>query len=435
MSGNSVPYVHQKVGEAMSHSQPLNEEDPDKGRYNFKNIDNYVGNNNFDNSQQPRDYDNITSHYKINGKDNYSLPELPDFTKRPKIMSNESSYTHKQSSMEEFNNISDEMFHKDTYEPFYKINDSGFHSRNASVTFFSDQFNDEHTYNELPLNEILDDFDYDEDANIDDEGMIIYEGAHDHNSNNHNQVNADNIISSTDHLNDLHYDSIGRDIKRGESPFMRQKKIEYVSEIPFYYDSTKLVYPNKSPLDYTDEEFMNINHFDLLKDLHFSSPPLLPVYLNSNLLNDSSSKNYKTYPYQYQESTTPHVNEIYRYRINDLNIMDKYSANKSTLRPILKRSSSSNSSSSSSMLNKSKNNIVVRNKLLRMNSAEGSNKLKHQDKINLIERSLIPHHVMLNHLITCNLNKNGYITSSCITRYKGKFITQIMYFSNELEKL
>lgn len=81
--------------------------------------------------------------------------------------------------------------------------------------------------------------------------------------------------------------------------------------------------------------------------------------------------------------------------------------------------------------------MTNRIKLLRENSNGSKNgvKLKHADKIDLIEKNLVPHHVMLNHLITCNLNKDGYITSSCITRYKGKFLTQIMYFSNELEKL
>lgn len=405
----------------------------------------------------------------MKGGDMDELPKLPDFSKRPKIMHptptpgysvtdnyeecRNHEYVHNQPNTLSSRSAFDPTNHPDNsgstrqnHNPnhqFYQMTNASNQSRNASVLFFSDGANDEHTYNELPLNEELDDFDYEDDDDYDDEdsknegrSLILPEKDED----DGNRAQCSGYSTSRPHTPDPYYSSLGKNINRAESPFLPMPTKEYSSEIPPFYDSSKLNYPYKSPLDYSDEEFEHMNHFDFLKELNLSVPPLLPVYLNSNLLNDSSSKNYKTFPYQYQESTVPHVNEIYRYRINDLNLMDKYSTHKST-RPVLKRSSSSNSSNSSTLMQRSttgSSKLINKARLMRENSNNSiktTNKLKHSDKINLIERNLVPHHVMLNHLITCNLKKDGYITSSCITRYKGKFITQIMYFSNDIEKL
>lgn len=393
----------------------------------------------------------------------HDLPALPDFTKRPKI----SPLSH-----DDQNDMNPSAGDSSLVRP------SLCSHKTPSVSFFSDDINDEKTFNELPLNEILDDFEFDYEYDNDDNNNDVDDddGSSSNIGNINNVDNNDNddlIFNNTD--NDimvstpsrsrtpdlLLYESIdpsSSSINRSNSPFPQPPKIEYTTEIPPFYDSTTLNYPYKSPLDYSDEEFDKMNHFEFLKELKFEEPPLLPVYLNSNLLNDSSNKNYKTFPYQYQNFKDLHVNEIYRYRINDLNMMDKYSAqkfnNNQLQRPTLNRSGSSNSSASSNFALKTiqslrnppystqttPNKLLLRNKLTRENSSNSvktnhSTKLKHSDKLNLIERNLIPHHVMLNHLITCNLNKGGYVTSSCITRYHGKFITQIVYFSNELEEL
>lgn len=404
--------------------------------------------------QSDNDYD-VIDRRLLNGgypDDIRGLPELPDFTKRPKHFSENSSSVNSESYSDGVNNHTNpsskyfeakpssyqydpshvDSFTNNTSNERPSLYHSGSsQSRNASVLFFSEDVNDEDTFNDIPLKEDLDDFDYDElDSNI--ESLVDEESQ---------ILNADMHLPNRMESPTPYYSSLGKDISRAESPFLPSPKAEYTTDIPDFYDPEKLKYPYKSPLDYNDEDFENMNHFEFLKDLDFSQPPLLPVYLNSNLLNDSSSKNYKTFPYQYQESTVPHVNEIYRYRINDLNTMDKYSTHKVS-RAVLKRTASSNSSSSSliapqrtSKTSTTGNKLINKARLLRENSnGNGTrSKLKHSDKLNLIERSLIPHHVMLNHLITCNLNKDGYITSSCITRYKGKFITQIMYFSNDIE--
>lgn len=198
------------------------------------------------------------------------------------------------------------------------------------------------------------------------------------------------------------------DSPRSESPMMAPPVV-YTTEMPPFYNHEMLRYPCKPPHDYTDEEFEQLNHFDFLHALSFSEPPTLPPYLNSNLLNDTNNKNYKGV--QFTGNTLNNgVNDMYRYRINDLNLMDKYSTMK-PVRPVLKRSGSSNSSSSS--LRSSKN---IRNRKV---------------KVKKLDKSQIPHHVMLNHLITSNMNRDGYITSSSITRYKGRFITNIVYFSTD----
>ena len=436
-SGESVPILKYQVHDAMQNNDMILDPSCSGSGNLHSNQLQHVGSS--------MDY---LGAQQADAHDLLQLPELPDFTQRPKTLLTNGLFPDSNEGMDQaysnstFDANSPYRYQPETdrhsafgedlspQRPFYSVQTSGTQSKNASGAFFSDALTDEHTYNELPLNEILDDFQYEDEDNyntlkIDEESDV--EG---------HSLNGDYPISRAE-TPDIHYQYLGKDINRSESPFLKKKEPEYVTEIPSFY-SANLKYPYKSPLDYTDEEFDKMNHFEFLKDLKFEPPPLLPVYLNSNLLNDSNSKNYKTFPYQYQESTVPHVNEIYRYRINDLNLMDKYSAHKPS-RPLLKRSGSSNSSCSSTSIHRSnKNGGKILSKLLRENSnssTKSNSRLKHADKMQLIERNLVPHHVMLNHLVTCNFNKEGYITSSCITRYKGKFITQIMYFSNELDQL
>lgn len=209
------------------------------------------------------------------------------------------------------------------------------------------------------------------------------------------------------------------------SPIPQSSPI-YTNDIPVFYDQSRLNYPCKPPHEYSDEEFERLNHFEFLRALSFSEPPLLPPYLNSNLLNDSSNKNYKQLANQ---SFNGGINDTYRYRINDLNIMDKYSTMK-PIRPLLKRSGSSTSSSSSLRSSKSLRSHTHNGRQKQLRNEVGNS---NNNKVKRMEKSQTPHHVMLNHLITCNMNREGYITSSCISRYNGKFITHIMYFATDME--
>ncbi|KAG7909203.1 hypothetical protein KL906_002697 [Ogataea polymorpha] len=189
------------------------------------------------------------------------------------------------------------------------------------------------------------------------------------------------------------------------SSLVKQEKEEYTNEIPHFYLPEKIHYPYKSPYDFSDAEFDKMNHFDFLQSLGFKEPPLLPPYLNSNLLNDSPSHNYRTYPYQYQYSNHVYINEQHHYNINNLNLMDKYS-----------RQPRSRS---------------IREQLKKRASDQGVqtvSQLRHSDYVENIDHEDIPNHVMLNHLITCNSKVDNVLAGSCIHRYGGKFITQIVYF-------
>ncbi|VEU22447.1 DEKNAAC103605 [Brettanomyces naardenensis] len=272
--------------------------------------------------------------------------------------------------------------------------------RDASATFFSDKVDDrslESVYNHVPIGE---------------EGSDSGDSADESNGPDGSDKISQNIPTHS----------------------------SYTTEIPEYYDAQRLTYPGTSPYMYSEEEFARINHFHFLKSLNMKEPPLLPPYLNPNLLNDSPAKDYKLYPYQYQDSNHIYINDQYSYQINKLNVMDKYSslerqnqkspsAKKQPVRPPMKRSSSSTRS--------------IRNDLLKKKEAALQPQkvdpkdidLRHQDYIQDVEEhhNLVPSHVMLNHLITCNLKMNKVMTCSCIHRYSGKFITQIVYFSIEGE--
>ncbi len=70
-----------------------------------------------------------------------------------------------------------------------------------------------------------------------------------------------------------------------------------------------------------------------------------------------------------------------------------------------------------------------------LTSVGGPANLKHGDYIDNVEQYDVPNHVMLNHLITCNIKMDKVLTGSCIHRYGGKYITQIVYFPIDTEGL
>ncbi|KAH3670960.1 hypothetical protein OGAPHI_000671 [Ogataea philodendri] len=249
---------------------------------------------------------------------------------------------------------------------------SGESELNASSMFFSENVNDNHIedeYNDVPF------------------------------ANSSSASSTAENVSDTSLAANLDYLNISN------SSLVEQKKEEYSNEIPDFYLPEKLNYPYRSPYDFSDAEFEKMNHFDFLQTLNFREPPLLPPYLNSNLLNDSPSHNYRTYPYQYQYSNHVYINDQYRYNINDLNLMDKYS------RQVRSKS--------------------IRETLKKRASDQGIPtlaQLRHADYVENVDHEDIPNHVMLNHLITCNSKVDNVLTGSCIHRYAGKFITQIVYF-------
>lgn len=244
---------------------------------------------------------------------------------------------------------------------------------------------------------------------------------------------SDNV--SNDSVESLYNNvPIGTDDEDAEEELTSHDKA-YTTEIPDFYNPERMVYPGVSPYELSDEQFARVNHFDFLKSLHLKEPPLLPPYLNSNLLNDQPSRDYKKYPYQYQRSNVEYTNEQYGYYINKLGLMDRYGSIRSespspansrqastSTRPPLDRAASSQSSIKQ-----------IRQDLLKKKEPNDHSPLKHQDYIKAVEaeRNLVPSHVMLNHLITCNLKIDQVIACSTIHRYSGKYITEIVYFPIE----
>ncbi|OUM51369.1 hypothetical protein BVG19_g464 [[Candida] boidinii] len=247
--------------------------------------------------------------------------------------------------------------------------------------------------------------------------VFFSDNVEDNSDNDYTRVNYDDKETQVTTTTNTKHNTITSTLHWFDE--MNKPKIQnYTNEIPFFYLPEKVNYPFNSPYEYTDEEFEKLNHFEFLKSLNLQEPPLLPPYLNSNLLNDSSSHNYKTYPYQYQYSNHIYINDQYNYNINNLNLMDKYSKQK--FKGISNKSITSNA----------KNLFTTEVDLNANDNDNNGNKIR---KIN--KENDIPSHVMLNHLITCNLKSdmNDVIIGSCIHRYSGKFITQIVYFPMDLQ--
>ncbi|EGW32555.1 uncharacterized protein SPAPADRAFT_67155 [Spathaspora passalidarum NRRL Y-27907] len=145
-----------------------------------------------------------------------------------------------------------------------------------------------------------------------------------------------------------------------------QPQLEYSSEIP--------------------EMFVNYDYFkQKAPDYELAEPPHLPPHLNNVLLN-------KMQPQGHPPPLTPtHSSSLIpqpTYMQPSNSTMSTTSAGSFHNRPPLRRADSSYYASS--------------------------------------KESSIPNHVILNHLMTTSI-RNDVLTVACITRYSGKFVTQIMY--------
>lgn len=115
------------------------------------------------------------------------------------------------------------------------------------------------------------------------------------------------------------------------------------------------------------EMFVNYDYFKTMApNYELPEPPQLPAHLNNVLLNKMSSNQLQNHA-----QNIPHVGD--------------------SKRPLLRRADS---------------------------SYYASNKEAYHQSI--------PNHVILNHLMTTSI-RNGVLTVACITRYSGKFVTQIMH--------
>lgn len=149
---------------------------------------------------------------------------------------------------------------------------------------------------------------------------------------------------------------------------------------------TKLTYSNEIP-----EMFVNYDYFKQKgPDYELPEPPQLPAHLNNVLLNKISQSS----------SSSIHQNNA-----SLTNIPHQFPQSYSDLRP-------PNTGFSEPSTNK-------RPPLRRADSSYyASNKQAYHLSI--------PNHVILNHLMTTSI-RNDVLTVACITRYLGKFVTQIMH--------
>lgn len=156
-----------------------------------------------------------------------------------------------------------------------------------------------------------------------------------------------------------------------------------LSNNSFQETPEKLQYSSEIP-----EMFVNYDYFkNKSPDYELPEPPQLPAHLNNVLLNKISNSNSSRYSSSQMQSL------VYPSGSNPPRSSDPYQQpdNSSSRRPALRRADS---------------------------SYYASNKQSYH--------LAIPNHVILNHLMTTSI-RNDVLTVACITRYSGKFITQIVH--------
>jgi hypothetical protein len=156
-----------------------------------------------------------------------------------------------------------------------------------------------------------------------------------------------------------------------------------LSNNSFQQTPEKLQYSSEIP-----EMFVNYDYFkNKSPDYELPEPPQLPAHLNNVLLNKISNSNSSRYSSSQVQSL------VYPSGNNPSRSGDPYQQpdNPSMRRPALRRADS---------------------------SYYASNKQSYH--------LAIPNHVILNHLMTTSI-RNDVLTVACITRYSGKFITQIVH--------
>lgn len=171
-------------------------------------------------------------------------------------------------------------------------------------------------------------------------------------------------------------------------PSHQRYKNKYVP----YHESLLTLFLHEHPPQNTDylseipEMFVNYDYFkNKAADYELPEPPQLPAHLNNVLLNKILNQLHPplNLPQTLVQLSTSHLGSL---------------ENSSSKRPTLRRADSSYYAS--------------------------NNEAYHLS---------IPNHVILNHLMTTSI-RNDILTVACITRYSGKFVTQIMHSPAETEQ-
>lgn len=164
----------------------------------------------------------------------------------------------------------------------------------------------------------------------------------------------------------------------------------------------KLTYSHEIP-----EMFVNYDYFKQKgPDFELPEPPQLPAHLNNVLLNKISNNQSQNHA---QVSPSPRLqhghNHHHHHNHHQSNSHDGFRP------PNIPHNSSDFGSSSSGS-----------SKRPPLRRADSSYYASNKEAYHLS----IPNHVILNHLMTTSI-RNDVLTVACITRYSGKFVTQIMH--------
>jgi hypothetical protein len=152
----------------------------------------------------------------------------------------------------------------------------------------------------------------------------------------------------------------------------------------FAHIPSKPEYSNEIP-----EMFINYDYFrNKSPSYELPEPPQLPAHLNNVLLNKLSNNNNSNQNSSSQLQSIPQIPPTHTSKPSDPYTQPE---NPTPRRPALRRADSSYYASNNQSYHLS-----------------------------------IPNHVILNHLMTSSI-RNDVLTVACITRYSGKFITQIMH--------
>lgn len=160
--------------------------------------------------------------------------------------------------------------------------------------------------------------------------------------------------------------------------------------------NNKLQYSSEIP-----EIFVNYNYFKSQNtNFELPEPPQLPAHLNNVLLNklsnNSQSQLNSGSSSHGHQTPNPHHNA---HDSNPFHSMDSFKPPSATFM-----------------------NEPSSNKRPPLRRADSSYYASNQEAYHLS----IPNHVILNHLMTTSI-RNDVLTVACITRYSGKFVTQIMH--------
>ena len=165
--------------------------------------------------------------------------------------------------------------------------------------------------------------------------------------------------------------------------------------------------------------FINYDYFKMKPaDYELPEPPQLPPHLNNVLLNKmtSSSSSGSGSGSGSGYSSTSHGSGSMTQHLSSISNVSTISGSLPKSQSLL---STIGSGSSSSVSN---TGSYLNNKRPPLRRADSSYYASNKDAYHL----LIPNHVILNHLMTTSI-KNDVLTVACITRYLGKFVTQIIH--------